>query len=251
VTVSEHLRRWLTGTVKIAETKVVRICNGVDTDKFRPPGANDSARRGGALPQKFADHAIVVGSVSRFSTIKDPLNLVEAFIRLRSDVATKDLPLRLVMIGDGELLDAARRRLSEAGADGVAWLPGSRDDIPELLGCMDVFVLPSLREGISNTILEAMACGLPIVATATGGTPELIGEDTGLLVPPTDSAALAAAIRPYVVDGALRQEHGRRAAARAAAEFSVASMVEKYRDLYERRIGVRSGKHAALGASGG
>jgi sugar transferase (PEP-CTERM/EpsH1 system associated) len=251
VTVSEHLRHWLVRAVGVSASKVVRIWNGVDTERFRPLAAPERAWCDAILQREDADGAIVVGSVTRFSAIKDPLNVVDAFVRLRSDLSQHEPPLRLVMIGDGELRDAAQARLREAGVDRAAWLPGNRDDIPALLQCMDVFVLASLREGVSNTILEAMACGLPIVATATGGTPELIDGDTGLLVPPGDSVALATAIRRYVVDGALRAEHGRAAAARAAAHFSIAAMVESYGGLYESLLNARDARRAALGARSG
>lgn len=235
VTVSEDLRRWLTEVVGIPARKVHRICNGVDTARFHPARADEPSP---LPPEIFTRDSVVVGSVTRMSAIKDPLNLVEAFLRLRADPACAGRPLRLLMVGDGELRDDALARLERAGAADAAWLPGSRDDVPALLRAMDVFVLGSLREGISNTILEAMASGLPVIATATGGNGELIESgETGALVPPGDSAALADAIAVYAADEDLRRAHGRRARERAATEFSIAAMVENYRRLYAAALG--------------
>jgi len=230
VTVSEDLRRWLTGVVGIPARKVVWICNGVDTVRFRPADAAEHVRQpyGG-----FGADGVVVGSVTRFAPIKDPLNLVEAFLSARNADGRN---LRLVMIGAGELHAAAAARLEHAGAADAAWLPGSRDDVPELLRAMDIFVLGSLREGISNTVLEAMASGLPVVATATGGNAELVTPDAGALVPPGDRVALADAIVSYARDASLRARHGRKARERAETLYSIAAMVANYRELYRSAI---------------
>ena len=233
VAVSEDLCRWLTNVVDIPTRKVVWICNGVDTARFRP---GDSSKRSGPSAELFGADSVVVGSVTRFAPIKDPLNLVEAFLRVRAVAGEDGRKLRLVMIGDGELHATATACLEQARASEVAWLPGSRNDIPQLLRGMDLFVLGSLREGISNTVLEAMASGLPVVATATGGNPELVSADTGSLVPPGDRAALAAAISVYARDADLRALHGRNARERAVSQYSIAAMVAGYRDLYRRAI---------------
>lgn len=229
VTVSEELRSWLVTAVGIPARKVARICNGVDTVKFRPSEPGERS----ALPDEIrGPDTIVVGSVTRFAPIKDPMNLVEAFVRLRAKGGPLDA-LRLVMIGDGELRAAALARLDEAGCAGAAWLPGSRDDVAALMRDVDIFVLGSLREGISNTVLEAMASGLPVIATETGGNPELVqAGETGLLVPPASPAALADAIEKYALDADLRLRHGKLARERAVTEFSIAAMLARYRELY-------------------
>jgi sugar transferase (PEP-CTERM/EpsH1 system associated) len=233
VTVSADLRRWLVEVVGIPAEKVLHIYNGVDTDKFRPLTEPDR----GTLPEELLrPDSVVVGSVTRFSTIKDPLNLVEAFIRARASAPGADT-LRLVMIGDGELRERALARLAQAGASAVSWLPGSRNDVVDLMRSMDVFVLGSLREGISNTVLEAMSSGLPVIASATGGNLELVvpGE-TGALVPPGDPDLLAAAIGRYVGDGVERRRHGERGRARAVQKFSIAAMLASYVALYQRTL---------------
>lgn len=229
VTVSAELERWLVETVGIARAKVERICNGVDTVRFAPASAGGERRLLAAAG--FAPDTVVVGSVTRFSAIKDPLNLVRAFIAARRDAAGSRL--RLVMLGDGELKAAGERMLREAGLAGDAWLPGSRDDVPQLLRELDVFVLASAREGISNTVLEAMASGLPVIASATGGNLELIEPSvSGQLIPPQDAAELARALLAYAASPTLRESHGAAARARAVAHYSLERMIASYRTLY-------------------
>jgi len=237
VTVSGHLQRWLVEVVGIGGRKVTHICNGVDIERFRPRSYDDRS----ALPAAFAsDGQVIVGTVTRFSPIKDPLNLVEAFVALSEQKESVRRDLRLVMIGDGELLGAARQKLAAAGLAKVSWLPGSRDDVPELLRSMDIFVLGSLREGISNTILEAMATGLPVIASDTGGNVELVREGSnGVLVAPGNRAALAKAISDYVSDPERRLRHGRASRDRVVSRFSIERMVEEYRALYADALGMQ------------
>jgi sugar transferase (PEP-CTERM/EpsH1 system associated) len=226
VTVSADLKTWLEDVVGIPAGKIRHICNGVDPVRFHP--RSDGAR----------SNPLVVGSVSRFSAIKDPLNLVEAFIALRQSGEA----VRLVMIGDGELHATALRLLQDAGVAEFAWLPGSRDDIAEQLRSMDVFVLGSLREGISNTVLEAMASGLPVIASDTGGNPELVEKGVnGVLVPPGDRAALADAMRDYVQDEERRARHARASRDRVMSQFTIDSMVQNYRQLYKSASGLQAG----------
>ncbi len=234
ITVSQDLREWLVNAVGIPSRKVSHICNGVDTDRFRATSGIDSA----TLAPCFGDpDTIVIGTVTRFSRIKDPMNLVEAFIKVQRTSLPGGPRICLAMLGDGELRTPALERLAEAELDDRAWLPGSRDDIPELLGIMDVFVLASYREGISNTILEAMASGLPVVATNTGGNGELVDNGaTGALVPPADSDALADTLMRYVRDRTLREKHGEASRARAVTRFSIATMVNKYSSLYSQAL---------------
>lgn len=228
VAVSAELEQWLVSDVRIPRHKVMRICNGVDTVRFAPR----VGVRGTLLPEeRFPPGCVVVGSVTRFSAIKDPLNLVRAFVAARRD--THGSCLRLLMAGDGALKADAERMLLEAGLAGDAWLPGSRDDVPQLLRELDVFVLGSAREGISNTVLEAMATGLPVIASATGGNLELLEDGvSGRLVPPRDPSALQQALLAYARDAQLRAAHGAAARARVEERYSLDRMIERYQALY-------------------
>ncbi|MGQ3051442.1 MAG: TIGR03088 family PEP-CTERM/XrtA system glycosyltransferase [Roseateles sp.] len=227
VALSKAIETYLTGPVGLAPARVQRICNGVDTQRFAPASSAPEA-----WPFRRGEH-LVIGAVGRMQAVKDPLNLVDAFLGLR-ELCPADWPrLRLTMLGGGPLLDAARERLIEAGAASQSWLPGDRSDVAELLPHFDIFALPSQAEGISNTLLEAMACCCAPVATAVGGNPELVEDGVnGLLVPSRDSAALALALSRAVSDVSLRNKLAQRSLARARAEFSLAGMVTAYGSLY-------------------
>lgn len=243
IALSIDLERYLINDIGVHPSKVSRICNGVDVRRFRP--AASKARRD-QEPHGMSGQ-LVIGWVGRMEFVKDPLNLVRAFLRLRELRLSWRSRLTLVMIGGGSMAGEVRRCLEASGALGSSWLPGSRNDVPEQLRLFDVFVLPSRAEGISNTILEAMASGCPVVATNVGGNPELVLDgETGRLVPPGDSEALARAVEYYLLDGALRRRHGRAARARAENEFSIARMVDRYASLYDSLIEGRG-----LAGSGG
>ena len=234
IALSLDLKRYLQEQVGIPEGKISHICNGVDTEKFTPAGTQAMA----VLPGDFSGpDKIVIGTIGRMEAVKDQLTLAHAFVRLVEEYPGGRESLRLIMVGDGALREPARAILEAGGLEQIAWLPGEREDIPDMLRAMDVFVLPSLAEGISNTILEAMASGLPIVATNVGGNYELVDQDkTGLLVPRGDPAALADAVRVYVDNPDLRRLHGAAARKRSEDEFSIDAMVQRYQDVYDELL---------------
>jgi sugar transferase (PEP-CTERM/EpsH1 system associated) len=221
IALSRELEDWLVDDLGVPRRKVTRICNGVDTTRFKP-------RRVRSPDQE----AVVIGTVTRFSDIKDPLNTLRAFARLR-DLVGSERKVCLIMVGDGPLLESVQREVSDRGLGKDVCLPGSQLDVVPWLHRMDLFVMGSRREGISNTILEAMAAGLAVVATRTGGNLELVDEGvTGSLVPPQSADALAAAMEPYVLNDALRKDRGSAGRNRVVREFSINSMVDKYASLY-------------------
>jgi glycosyltransferase involved in cell wall biosynthesis len=119
----------------------------------------------------------------------------------------------------------------------LAWLPGEREDVPALMQSFDCFALPSLAEGVSNTVLEAMATQLPVVATRVGANAQLVEHGlSGTLVPASDSAALAAAIVTYFGDPALSRRHGRAGRQLAEKRFSIGRMVDRYHSLYSSAL---------------
>lgn len=230
IPLSDELERYLLQRIKVDSNIIKKIYNGVDTTRFHPvPQRQVLPVAGFAVPD-----AVIIGTVGRMQTVKDPLNLVRAFIQLSQRSHLNRDRLRLVMIGDGPLHREALETLEEAGLSQYAWLPGSREDVADMLRCMDIFVLPSRAEGISNTILEAMASALPVVATRVGGNGELVVENyNGLLVTASDPIALADAIECYLLDSELRQRHGHAGRERVEKSFSIDVMIKKYVQLYD------------------
>jgi sugar transferase (PEP-CTERM/EpsH1 system associated) len=240
VVVSGDLARWLAEETGVPAGKVVQIKNGVDTEKFHPASDKSALREKLGIPPE----SFVVGAVGRLDPVKDYGTLIRAAGRaglpVPNAVGTQAGDGMVLMIaGTGpcreELEQAAR---AEGLGERVRFL-GERADVPDLMRAFDLFVLSSVGEGMSNTILEAMASGLPVVATRVGGNPELIEEDvTGTLVPPADPEKLAAAIRIYRDDPSCAREHGRAGRERAVEKFSLSRMVRAYEALYD---GVLSG----------
>jgi sugar transferase (PEP-CTERM/EpsH1 system associated) len=224
VTVSFDLRQWLLTTVRLPAAKLVTIHNGVDVGRFAS-GERQAGRRALRLP----GHAVVVGAVGRLDPVKDHAGLLHAFSVLRTDQPAAEL----VIVGDGPCRSDLEHQVHELGLTGHVHLLGMRQDVSLLLRGFDVFVLPSLAEGISNTVLEAMATGLPVVATRVGGNPELVEHGaTGALVPPANPLVQAAALRCYVEDAGLRENHGAAGRRRVLQHFTLERMTQAYRDLY-------------------
>jgi sugar transferase (PEP-CTERM/EpsH1 system associated) len=237
VALSEHLADYLLARVGIMPRRVSRICNGVDASRFSP-----SAVAASDIPFARPGHWIV-GSVGRLQEIKDPLNLVRAFALWLGRDGEARQRARLVMVGDGPLGAEVKQAVVAAGLADHVWLPGARDDVPALMSGMDCFALPSRAEGISNTLLEAMACGCPVVATAVGGNAELVVPgQTGWLVPSGNPAALADALAACFRDPGDARKRGAAGRRRVEADFSLESMVARYLDCYDRLLGGRSAR---------
>lgn len=233
VAMSRHIAGWLAG-VGVGRERIRQIYNGVDVTRF---GTRD--RKPADWPFERAE-SIVIGTVGRMSPVKDQLTLVRAFLRCIEWQPELARTLRLALIGDGPLLAEARRLLEGAGAAQLAWLPGARNDVPELLAAFDLFALPSLNEGISNTILEAMASALPVIATRVGGNAELVEDRvTGRLVAAASPDEMARALLEYAADASLRSAHGEAARLRAVRHFGLERMILDYLDLYQSAIQVR------------
>lgn len=248
IALSRELEQYLATDIGVPARKLTVICNGVDVARFHP--ADHRAQPEELLPGPLRKERIIIGTVGRMEPVKDPLNLARAIVVLLRDRPDLRNRIGLMMIGDGSLRPKVQDLLDEAGLSELSWLPGAREDVPDLMQRMDLFVLPSLAEGISNTLLEAMASGLPVVATDVGGNGELvISGETGTLVERASDLALARAIEHYVTDEPMREKHGARARERAVQEFSIDAMVDRYADVYEsaaarfsrRRQGARNG----------
>jgi sugar transferase (PEP-CTERM/EpsH1 system associated) len=232
VSVSADLRRWLIERVGISAEKIITIHNGVDVELFSAEGRVRSRNLLG-----LESDAFVIGIVGRLDPVKDHLTLLSAFV----PVARQNKSSRLIIVGDGPERHRIELKAAALGISEQTLLLGERHDIPMILKAIDVFALTSIAEGISNTILEAMATELPVVATRVGGNPELVQDKiTGLLVSPRDEAVLTAAFQAYVSNPSMRSTHGRAARARAENEFSLERMAADYAALYLNVMAGRS-----------
>jgi glycosyltransferase involved in cell wall biosynthesis len=215
--------------------KVHVVRNGVDTDALRPPSPEERAAARAALA--IPEGALAIGSVGRLVPEKDYPSLVRA----AASLAREGREVRVVLAGEGPERERIAAAAREGGIEASLLLLGTRDDVAGVLRALDVFVLSSVSEGLSNTLLEAAAAGLARVATRVGGNPEVVrdGED-GLLVSASDSSALAEALGRLARDAALRERLAAGARARCVAEFSMASMAAGHMALLDRFARLRN-----------
>ena len=230
--VSRDLERYLVNAIGAHADRITQIYNGVDTSSFRPPEPSEEVP---ALPRSSSE--VVFGTVGRLQPVKDQLTLVKAFVEaIRREPEAMRLA-RLVIVGDGPCRPAIEQAISTCGAGDRISLLGERSDVADLLRSFDVFVLPSLSEGISNTILEAMATGLPVLATRVGGNPEIMVEHrTGELVAPGDYLAMTSWLIEYARSAELRSRQGVEGRKHVQSTFSMDAMVSAYVGLYDRLL---------------
>lgn len=230
---SRDLAEYLGSIIRVPASKVLQVYNGVDTERFHPAPA-DFAAPGCPFPR--GGHWLL-GTVGRMQTVKDQPTLARAFIRALEIAPELRQRLRLVMVGDGPLRSQCQEILAEAGVADLAWLPGERSDVPDVMRGLDCFVLPSLAEGISNTILEAMASGLPVIATAVGGNADLVtAGETGEIIPAADPEAMAQAIVRFASHPQRSQEMGRAGRQLVERRFSMNAMVAAYQGTYDELL---------------
>lgn len=234
IPMSKNLEHWLIQQIRVSPNKISQIYNGVDTVKFRPAGQINST----LLPESFRrDGLTIIGTVGRQEQIKDPMTLLQAFIHWTKNNPETAENARLVFVGHGRLHTLLLETASEAGMAERVWFAGDRSDVAELMQAFDIFVLPSINEGISNTILEAMATGLPIIATRVGGNPELVvHQQSGYLVESQDPQAMAEAIKFYTENPEIAQKHGAFGRKICLERFSLERMVKDYADIYDELL---------------
>jgi len=227
---SRELYVWNKTVIGVPDAKNRLLENGIDIERFSVSGRTG---RPEGMPD-FPEDALVIGSVGRVQEVKNHALLIDAFARLRENLPAMQSRLRLVIIGDGPLLGALREKASALGLAQACWFPGARTDVSDILGSFSVFALPSIAEGTPGSVLEAMAAGLPVVATRVGGVPDVVADgETGLLVSSRDADAMADALARYCTAPALADRHGVAGRRRVEQKFAMASMVSAYTAMYD------------------
>lgn len=220
--VSQELRRHLVAEGFPADTVDV-IYNGIDPD----PDVDLTA--GARIRHQFniSPNTLVIGSVGRLDPVKDLVSLITALVTIRRNHRAE-----LVIVGDGSERARLEAAAVECGVAPFVHFVGYRSDAREWLAGCDVYVNSSISEGVSLTILEAMAASLPVIATNVGGTPEVLDSTCGILIPPRDPAAIAVALARLACDSRLRAELGRAARKRVEERFTLERMIHEYSGVY-------------------
>lgn len=235
VAVSADIATWLGEVIGVRASKVRGICNGVDIDQFNAVGAKAALPFEGGGDEKF-----VIGSIGRMDPIKNFDLLLDAVARLVIERQELRDTIRVVLVGEGPELVGLRQRAKSLGLSDMVCFPGARGDVADIMRCMDLFVLPSRNEGISNTVLEAMATGLPVIATNVGGNPELVEDGvTGKLIRANDVPAISQAISTYLGDHGLLRDHGLASRKRVERNLSLPSMVASYQEMYDEMLSLK------------
>jgi glycosyltransferase involved in cell wall biosynthesis len=229
VTVSEANKRFLAEQVGIPPRRIEVIANGVPVDASAPAATLSALRES----LNIDPHDSVVGAVGSLYPVKGHKYLIDAM----PSILSRFPQTVFVMVGQGGLRAELEAQAERLGITAHLRFLGHREDVHDLLSIYDIFVLPSLSEGMPLALLEAMAVGLPAVATRVGGVPEVLEDrKTGFLVPPGDSAALADTIMTLLADPPLAKGLGHAARHLAVSRFSVAGMVRAYEGVYSQLI---------------
>jgi glycosyltransferase involved in cell wall biosynthesis len=232
VTVSDAIRKDILRYDRVSPSKIMVLHNGVDTERFKA-GVNFSDTR-----KQFAmsKDDVVIGFVGRLVINKGLNYLIEAVALLK-----KNDNVKLLIVGDGSLMEELKQMAKDKGLEESVIFTGLRRDITDILSSIDIFVLSSIKEGFPNSLLEAMAMGKPVVATAVGGIPEVIDHEiNGLLVQPVDIEGLAAAIKTVIDNPLMAKNMGIAARDFIVKNYSIIATVRKWEALYKSLLEEKS-----------
>ena len=225
ISVSENHRHIFAKKIGIPLNKIETIQNGVDLEQFRPIEDPKKLKKSFRIPENH----VVIGSVGRLVEVKQ----YDVFLKVLSSIMKKEAFISAVLIGDGPLREDLEHLAEELKIRNRVHFLGQLNDISKAINLMDIFILTSKSEGLSNTILEAMASGLPVVATDVGGTNEIVVHgETGLLVPSQDFLKTEKALLGLIQNDKKRQLMGKLGRKRVETHFEIMNMVHAYQNFY-------------------
>jgi glycosyltransferase involved in cell wall biosynthesis len=247
-----YLLRFFDGVAAVSNSVAEQLGHTGTRQRMRVI-ANGVPTHGPGIESRLADQIrkgdrLVVGAVGRLSLEKGAAVLIEAASKICPDFPQAFF----VVVGDGPLRSSVEAGVRELGITGQFLFTGERNDVDQIYRSFDVYVLPSFQEGMPMALLEAMAAGLPVVATKVGGVPDLVCDPSvGTLVEPGDPTAFAAGIRGLLSDQSRRERMGSNARRRVEDHFSAAAMARNYGELYQEALLRRSGGNRSLVAATG
>jgi glycosyltransferase involved in cell wall biosynthesis len=233
ITVSENARGFAIGRIRLPSKLVVTVHNGIDVTRFvAAPGDRTSVRAELGIPQQ----ADLVATVA---VLREPKGIQDAIAAV-PHIAARIPGVHYLVVGDGPHRSELERLAASTGMPDRFTFCGNRTDINRMLAAPDLFLLPSHTEALPTVVAEAMASGLPIVATTVGGTPEMVDTDAGILVPPHDPRRLGEAVVDLLNTPARCRSFGERGAAIAAERFDIngqaSRLVDTYLEVLDRRL---------------
>lgn len=229
---SVDVEKDLLGVDRLPRKKVILLPNCIDLTRVDTGLSKEDAK----IRLGFQTDDLVLATVGRAEEQKGHSVLLEAFAHLRNS-APNGVRLKLLLVGDGRLLPALREMARDFGIDAYCQFPGNLPKLADVYRGIDIFIMPSLWEGLSLAMLEAMAAGLPMIATDVGGAREVLGDSKwGLLIPPNNPAAISTAVERLLTDDRLRSEIARAGKRRVEENYSVTSLAHSLSDLYRSAV---------------
>ncbi len=227
LSVSEAHRKKVASIIGFPHEQIKGIVNGVDTERFFPnPGIKGEIRKKLGLKKS----SLCIGTVGSLRPVKNQSLLIKAC----SAILPHFDQVEVLLVGEGPLESQLKQEVQILGLSENIHFAGGQSNIPEILNALDIFVLPSLSEGMPNVVLEAMACGIPTIATAVGGAPEVIeGGKNGILIASEDERQLTRILKELILNHEKRQTLGIEGRRRVLTNFSLNNMVSEYQMLYE------------------
>lgn len=229
VAVSKELENYLINIVRLPAKKMTTIINGINTNEYRAKEKSFRLLKELGITQKNR----VVGTVGRLVEVKDQMTMIRAIVEL-----AKIIPdVVLVVVGDGTMMTKLKEYSVEQRIMQHIRFVGNREDVPEILNIMEVFLLTSLSEGTSVSLLEAMACGVPAIVTNIGGNPSIVNDgENGFLVEPKNVSDIAKKLLILLESDDVRNKMGIKASETVRQYYALDKMIEKYDDIYKHAV---------------
>ncbi|UNC91470.1 glycosyltransferase family 4 protein [Candidatus Contubernalis alkaliaceticus] len=232
ITVSDALKENLTFTLGIDEKKITRIYNGIDYARLEGINKKSSEEKINTYKARLGIplEAPLIGTAARMA----PQKGLGIFLEAANNIIREGRSCLFLLAGDGPMMEQLKNRIRDLNLQGKVIFPGRVADISEFLACLDIFVLPSLSEGLSITLLEALAAEKPVVASRVGGVPEIVIDGiTGGLVPPGDPVSLASKVLDFLDNPQKSKNMGIQGKLRVMDYFDIKDMVKRTEDLYK------------------